>query len=462
MCLLKYSFYSQLKMQDVSRGLMCFRTTPLARVFCIRLLINLRTLLYVAKLMDKVMKLMVFSKKSCAAVTCDFLFFLFLPLSFIYKLLESTSSGMLPPYKYILSAYVFLGVFYLVKKYLNCRKSLSFFFELFVALFFFMIVLSNVSLFDLLYGLESAEKSAFEFHLPHLFFMVAFVCLGVGIVAVLEVKFTRVLFSIFILMSITVVNNVSWDYLRLDFSGFTKNKSVYLMLADYLAIFCLVILLNIRSVVLKYLFFATSVIIIYFIFSRSSFYFYIFSSLLYLVFAAKIKVRVLWALMFFVFFIFLFINKGHNVDFGYSINRMLAIFNITSDGSYQGRVAIFVEAFKQLEPIDLIFGGFGWQVTVYGDWNHYTHNFISVLYQFGVLGFILYCYMILVPVFYFLRIRFISHVEDEKKEAGSKLFILSFFVFLLMFASRSYIYPYVFLVYFAYIVLKYRRYPQRR
>jgi len=284
---------------------------------------------------------------------------------------------------------------------------------------------------------------AIDKHRFLIFTMPIYVLLGLIIPKIdINDKFSNVDKILLLIILFAVITNTDFSLFRLDFGRFIGGHAVYLVLGDMLAMvgfYYIVKSKNLKSVYFMFLIFLVCLFLIY---SRTSLYFYCLTASLYL----------LWLnpKIFFIFISILCISTTLILNilnlnlslFGYGINRMFFIFSSAQDSSANQRVDIMNSQMGLLYN-NWYIGDFGGQVSLYGKWGAYMHNFISIWRQFGLLTFMLYAqFAILATAFV---IKFLLRGKHLKFK-GFPVLIMLYSLLCIMF-SRSYIYPY-FYIYF--------------
>lgn len=134
-------------------------------------------------------------------------------------------------------------------------------------------------------------------------------------------------------------------------------------------------------------------------------------------------------------------------------DRMLALFNLTSlfnDSSYNSRKIIEMNNNNDLVNI-FWFGRLFREFKVSGINGHYTHNILSFLNQFGFFTFI----GILIGIFRSVFKALILGIKNQLSnyELNSIIGIIFFFLPQVLF-SKSYVYPYIWIIIFSYNAIK--------
>lgn len=101
-------------------------------------------------------------------------------------------------------------------------------------------------------------------------------------------------------------------------------------------------------------------------------------------------------------------------------NRNLQLFDIEDSTSYQGRSYFRDIAFKQVYESPIL-GDFGGHIYATGSEGGYSHDFFSSWVNLGLVGFVFYLLLILIPIFMALKEMIFRRVYSE-----NLIFIVSF------------------------------------
>ncbi|ULN64470.1 hypothetical protein MID13_01090 [Vibrio gigantis] len=290
--------------------------------------------------------------------------------------------------------------------------------------------------------------SSFNFHLLLLISIPTYFFIGMAISITLSRNVNLILFDYFVLFCIVVLVslNTNFQYMRLAFESFTVDKAVYLFLGDILvlvAIYYMSALFMYRKY--KFIFFIF-VVLLFIVYSRTSLYFFVSSVIAceFILINKKKKLLLLFLFLCCSYLIYSYQDSLLNMNFSYSINRMLFVFLGGSDGSLSGRELIFIESTSSLFD-SWFLGDFSDQINIFGSWSFYIHNIVSYLRQFGILTFISVVYILIQSLLYF-----IPHVVNPERKLIERKYIfgllLTIFLILIYSFSRSYNYAYLFLL----------------
>lgn len=140
-------------------------------------------------------------------------------------------------------------------------------------------------------------------------------------------------------------------------------------------------------------------------------------------------------------------NDGINLD-----SRMLSVFNIQlieNDNSYTSRDIINEENINDLKNIWLT-GKVFRELELHGRYGFYSHNILSYWMQFGIIPFILIIFNIIILVFRIIKDILRDNYKEIELITGWTIFLLPEVLF-----SRSYTYPYIWMLIFFTISIKY-------
>ena len=367
----------------------------------------------------------------------------------IILLLLSESIGLLSMVFPILKGLVFLldiGIFFvgmylflLIMVSLINKNTIFIFLILFGVLISIFIILSlNINLFGL--TADGVKRSAFNIYIS--VFLKYLIYLGIFSFynpSIKEFKWMKITLLIGILIPICLISE---SYLSINYNLFqdSSNRAWTLTYSDTLCLFTflfypkfyrfknLLILLLLFSVFLvgsrTNLVIALFVILINFLFSKKNF----FRTLVYVI-------AILTGLLVFlnnIEFISELVKTDHS-----SLSRLFDLFLSNEDLSFLER-----KYFEKKGVEDIInspvFGKFGGQLYVFGitdqlspRWGGYIHNYLSFIRQFGLIG---------------LNLLFIYLFASFKVLKETKLKIFIIYLLLMYFLSRSFVYPYLFIV----------------
>tara|TARA_B110000211_G_scaffold141790_1_gene161935 strand:- start:1938 stop:3152 length:1215 start_codon:yes stop_codon:yes gene_type:complete len=368
----------------------------------------------------------------------------FIAGTFILKLLETTVSFIPPIYKYYLPISLVISAFYILLRVKFIRGYTSIY--LFYCSFFsYLFILANVILSE---RIDLNGTTSLEQHIVLLISIPAFFLYGISTSFIVQPSrlLTKSDYMFFLALCIVILINVNFNFFRLDFESFKYDKAVYLFLGDLLAMIGIYFFSFSKGKLNKLLYFSSFICLLFFVYSRTSLYFFIFS-ILFVLFVCSNKKAKLVFLIFSVFISVLIVNSAHflkDLNLSYSINRMLFIFSGTEDGSLNGRELIFTESVKRLES-SILFGNFGDQIEVFGYWTFYIHNIVSYFRQFGIITFLLVLSILVLPFFYFLK-KLLYDSREQRSSVHVFGFTMVVYFLCIYIFSRSYLYAYAYFI----------------
>ena len=177
-----------------------------------------------------------------------------------------------------------------------------------------------------------------------------------------------------------------------------------------------------------------SMFILFVLGARSEFYGFI---LLLLVLLPTLSVHN-WKYLFLIALctIILVIMISHNYDY-LAHSRQLEIFNLHASTSYMSRRTLEAIALDQITRSPLI-GYFGGHIAETGDVGSYAHNLLSSWVSFGLMGFIFYIVISIVPAIHsFIRLLKMG----DKDPLWMFSFEINFVCFILILAAKSIFWP---------------------
>ena len=369
---------------------------------------------------------------------------LFISGTFFFKIIESTVSFIPPIYKLYLPATLFIG-FYIAYPYLRkIQGSISVSIFL-ISLFSYFIILLNVLCSDYV---DLNGVTPLDFHLVLLFSIPAFFMYGISISrsTSFNLEENNIDRSVVFLLALVIFLNVNFQYFRLDFESFKYDKAVYLFLGDILSIIGLYYVSIAKGTLNKAIYFSLFLLLLFVVYSRTSLYFFAFTVFagIFISSSGRRKICYLLPVVFFALIIISLSETLSHMELPYSLNRMLFVFSGSDDGSLNGREMIFEGSLRSLEN-SLLLGDFGNQIDVFGYWSFYIHNVLSYLRQFGLIAFIFVIIMLLLPLIFFTY-----RVHVGRRLSISPLymfgFLVSFYLLCIYVFSRSYMYPYIYLM----------------
>ncbi|MGX2015421.1 O-antigen ligase family protein [Providencia alcalifaciens] len=320
---------------------------------------------------------------------------------------------------------------------------------LFLSVFSYFIMIVNIVFSD---TIDNNGISSLQFHTYLLFSIPFYFICGNLTAKSIQSKNSLNGFDLIIvpLILLLILLNTNWSYFRLDFESFKNSKAVYLFLGDTFAIISLYVIFSINNKKYRLISFFVLSFLLFLIFSRTSFYLFIFTCVLCLFIYSKLNKKIVYLILVVILsaIIFYFSYIFKTSDLPYSINRMLFMFTNSDDGSLNSRIEIFNLSFADLKN-NFLLGNIGGQVSLFGYWNFYIHNILSYLHQFGIFFFLMLLIITLYPTGYFYILS-----KKTSNDFYKLCFSISIFVVLIYLLSRSYVYPYIFLLPALYIGLK--------
>lgn len=179
--------------------------------------------------------------------------------------------------------------------------------------------------------------------------------------------------------------------------------------------------------------FLSSVIIIFYLGSRSELVAYVLGAIVYFIYFTSIKHKIYMYIFLIISMFLLFVIS---IDLSYlSDSRVLELADVDNSSSWNSRMDLNQVAIQQVLDSPFI-GFFGGHTYYFGTTGSYAHNIISSWVSFGFIGFFLYFILMLTPVIYSLRLYFLRKTYSNRKKV---VFILSFvFLFLVIFSKSVY------------------------
>lgn len=245
------------------------------------------------------------------------------------------------------------------------------------------------------------------------------------------ISISFLIFSIFLFFYTILTGQFSFMPNRIG--GAEDVVATYQSFSGLILIMGLIALVITRSYIGKMLILLSTIVIIFYLGSRSELVAYILGATIYFVFYISIKYKVYMLFILFPLVILFFtMTTGLNLSF-LSDSRVFELSNIDSSTSWNARQDLNKVAIQQVSDSPLV-GFFGGHTYYFGETGTYAHNIISSWVSFGFIGFILYLVLMIVPVTHSIHTFFIKDFQDDRKKI---IFILSLVFLLLTFFSKS-------------------------
>lgn len=287
--------------------------------------------------------------------------------------------------------------------------------------------------------LNSHLENIFHFNIPILIKYLMYLMIGVNY-TYLNKKVLRI--SILVIIC-GLLNLLNFSTFSIDFDKLYDpfERSVLASSADILVIIYFIYILRNKNGNIKNWFdFSISIIIIIFLFiggSRTTFVFFLLSFLLVL--GLKIRNILIFGLISFLLLNKNFIEYISNIE-SLEDYRVVKLLSYSEDASFIARNQLFVSGLYDITD-NPFFGKFGGQLTsgitddsTVNRWGGYIHNILSYYRQFGLISFCLIIYLL-----YYSAKRLIKI---------DKAFLpIIFFLLTSIFFSRSYTFPYIFIIF---------------
>jgi hypothetical protein len=262
------------------------------------------------------------------------------------------------------------------------------------------------------------------------------------------------MFIMFIIFSVLIFYTSYANNISIFDSVFKANSenNYYIVISDGISFFLVLLSYSFKNSVLIT---ALSIIILFKIGGRSALYaFLIYAIVMFFLnfFNSRTYSKGFFSKTSNIIILFLVILLGSQIV-PLVNDRMLALFNLTSlfnDSSYNSRKIIEMNNNKDLANI-FWFGRLFREFKVSGVNGHYTHNIVSFLNQFGIFIFIGILVGLLRSVFKALTLGIKSKLSNY--ELNSIIGIIFFFLPQVLF-SKSYVYPYIWIIIFSYNATK--------
>lgn len=351
--------------------------------------------------------------------------FLFIPIQWVFRYYYNIP---------LLSPYLILGIIffiYFLRLILNYNLRFKFFNTMPIiiySIFVLSVIVFNKINYDYL---DNLYHDYFTFNLSILAASLLAFCVGVFYPRKSNNFFVLIFFS-YIVFSFLIVdfNNFSLDY---DFLN-SDYGSLYLNISDYFGLVSLVVFSKKIKSQKVYVYFLIATIILYCLGSRASFYSFLLSFYSALFIFFRIKLRLIFLLIFTVLLVILFANLETRI---FSL-----VFNFYDDPSALERLDQFTHAIINISE-NLFFSDYYNIVTFYKTYGAYAHSFISHYQVYGFVPMLMICLMYLRMVSaYRNSIRLLNRDEVD----DLILFLVPYVCILGVFA-RGYIWDLNFFIY---------------
>ncbi len=223
-----------------------------------------------------------------------------------------------------------------------------------------------------------------------------------------------------------------------NFFIYLDGAQIYLMLADAYAILSIFVMVLVEKKYIKYVTFIITSFILFTLVSRTSFFLFIFVSIIYFSFLNWKLSLVLFSLLF----------MGIITNFDYIVNdlgkknRMIRLFTTGEDSSLNHRYEIKLDNRKHITIERIALGEYMSDVIDFGHSGHYIHSYESFLYSFGILPFV-WLYGILGFIFFKLVANIKLFLQDSILQL---IGILGLFLTIEIMFSRAYVTPYIWII----------------
>lgn len=335
-------------------------------------------------------------------------------------------------------------ILYLFNFFINDGKvKLNHISVVFSVLFFFLVFFIQVGFNYNLFGPTGGGefKNALSVHIPIFLTYLSMLYLGFYWISLSNKKIVVLSWCLY---TCSIYFFVDFHTLSLDFMQLRNpsDRSFILMLSDSYVLTTLTTLAFLRKSNFKFiLVFGLGLISLFFISSRTALLLYLLSVFVYYSVIGSVRLKVLVVIILIPFILWSFYFLQSNAT-GYSAR----LFEFSSsDDSLVGRENMLNSGIKKVLESPII-GDFGGQVRVSLDqhgerWGAYIHNSVSYFRQFGILGlfFVLYLYFLSVVIFYKAKIR-------NELNCYRIIFMPCIYIVLATILSRSYVYPWLFLI----------------
>lgn len=260
--------------------------------------------------------------------------------------------------------------------------------------------------------------------------------IGVYIFSLLDSNTFKIMIVIswiisFLIMGYFCLANEKGFYLILN------EAPIYLMLADSFAILSILTICIIKKHILKVVLFFLSTIILFALFSRASLYCFICIFIIYLLRKNKKTL---------IFIIILLTILVSQIDIFETLqiskeDRMLKLLYTIGDNSRKERKVLFKEGLESIKHHWVTGDYMGDVIEHNGRKGNYIHNYLSFLRQFGIIPFIIFCF---ITLYFYIRST-IEYLFRKISKNFEFVFLYFTFVFLEIVVARSFVTPYIWL-----------------
>lgn len=268
-------------------------------------------------------------------------------------------------------------------------------------------------------------------------------CLSLGAFAWKVIELPRAMLVLWLGMVLQVASVLDFEKFSVSVSQFDVDKfDVYLLYGDSFAVWSLLTLSAFRQQALRLFIFGLSLLVCFVLYSRTSFYALVFvGPAFYLLMSRSVRVILVIAAGVLAS-LAVFSSDVSLVD-----HRMFDFIIAGDDASWYLRQIQAIRGFQELEK-SWFFGDYAGQVLDFGVVGAYIHSIVSYWRQFGIIVFCAILYLIGVCVSASWR----GLVADRYVRVEMAPFILlsAFLLFEVAF-SRSYVFPYLWLLFGMYL-----------
>lgn len=311
-------------------------------------------------------------------------------------------------------------------------------FQLYLFIFAYMgvVVWLNRDEFAFLGVAETRSSSAVEFWLPIFYKYLLFFFIGLQLTHLRAYR--HALMVSLILAGVVILQNVNYEILGIDKRDYIagEGKSLHLFLGDAFSLTALLTLAFVKSNKFRVILFVLCAAVIFFVGSRTSFILFTFVVFLYFVLLFRIK----WVFYYLaiLFAIVGFISTLDVADLVDRNARMIGVFtDYDDDGSVQTRKIYAKNGWEDIKN-NPVLGRFGGQrdsgVSGTRDgWRAYMHSMFSYWRQFGLLVYVLICY-----IYFRFAVGLIARLRFKNTEEFRILLLVGTFIIIESLLSRSF------------------------
>lgn len=311
-------------------------------------------------------------------------------------------------------------------------------FQVYLFIFTYMVavVWLNRDEFAFLGSAAIHSSSAVEFWLPIFYKYLLFFFIGLRLTYLRTYKYLLLL--CLILASIVILQNVDYEILGLDKKNYVavEGRVNHLFLGDAFSLTALLALAFVKGDKSRVGLFLFCAAVIFLIGSRTSFILFVFVVLLYFMLLFRIK----WILYYLaIFFAFVgFVSTLDVAELADRNERMIGVFtDYDDDGSVQARRVYAERGWEDIKN-NPILGRFGGQrdsdvIGTRDGWRAYMHSMFSYWRQFGLLVFVLICY-----IYFRFAVGVLARLRHKNTEEFRVLFLVGTFIIIESLLSRSF------------------------